>query len=45
MGFSDGKFVCDQCGSAITRVTDAADGYPKLHILCSTCWAAALQKA
>jgi hypothetical protein len=35
------KIVCDQCGAVITRVTGApAEGWPKLHNLCSACFAA-----
>ena len=35
--------VCDKCGTVITRVTEVpSDGWPKLHSLCSTCYAAAV---
>lgn len=35
----DGTMHCDQCQTAITRVTDPpADGWPKLHALCHNCF-------
>ena len=36
----DGKIVCDVCKSVITRVTLLPpEGWPKLHSLCSKCYA------
>jgi hypothetical protein len=35
----DGEMVCDQCGKTITHITSVpAEGYPKMHNLCSTCF-------
>jgi len=36
----EGKMVCDACQKAITRVTEIpAEGWAKMHNLCSTCFA------
>ncbi|HXW67665.1 MAG TPA: hypothetical protein VEL82_07320 [Thermoplasmata archaeon] len=36
----DGKLVCDQCGTPISRITDVpAEGWERLHNLCSACFA------
>ncbi len=41
----DGNMVCDACEAVITRVTELpADGWPKLHSLCSACFEAAWKK-
>ena len=38
--FRDGQMVCDVCQKSITRVTEApAEGWPKMHNLCSGCFA------
>jgi hypothetical protein len=43
--FKDGQLICDSCQAVISRVTETpADGWPKLHCLCSACFAAAWQK-
>lgn len=43
--YRDGEIVCDVCNATITRVTEPpADGWPKLHSLCSSCFAAAFAK-
>ena len=35
----DGNMVCDNCQAVISRVTEVpADGWPKLHSLCSNCF-------
>jgi hypothetical protein len=40
MGMKDSTMVCDKCGATITQVTTLpADGYPKLHALCTKCFA------
>jgi len=36
----DGTMVCDVCQKSITRITDIpAVGWPKMHNLCSACFA------
>ncbi len=36
---TDGKLVCDQCQTVITRIEGApADGWPTMHNLCSNCF-------
>lgn len=38
--FTEGKIVCDSCQAEITRVVPPPeDGWPKLHSLCSACFA------
>ena len=38
--FKDTTIVCDKCNAMITHVTNApAEGWPKLHNLCSSCFA------
>jgi predicted amidophosphoribosyltransferase len=35
----DNQMVCDVCQKPITRVTQIpAEGWPKMHNLCSTCF-------
>jgi predicted amidophosphoribosyltransferase len=42
----DGEMVCDQCQKPITRVTEApAEGYPRMHNLCSACFAELRKKS
>ncbi|MCI4323130.1 MAG: hypothetical protein L3K03_03785 [Thermoplasmata archaeon] len=42
MPMKDNIMICDSCGATITSVTSLpAEGYPKLHALCSKCFAAA----
>ncbi len=41
----DGVMICDNCGTTITRVLDVpADGWPKLHAVCSPCFAKLAEK-
>jgi len=36
----DGQLVCDACQKNISRVTEVpAEGWPKMHNLCSSCFA------
>ncbi len=36
----EGPMVCDACQKPITRVTEVpTEGWPKMHNLCSTCFA------
>jgi hypothetical protein len=36
----DGQMFCDACQKPITRVSDVpAEGWPKMHNLCSDCFA------
>jgi hypothetical protein len=36
----DGQMVCDVCQTSITHVTEVpAEGWPKMHNLCSACFA------
>jgi hypothetical protein len=43
MPMKDDVMVCDACGTTITHVTTLpSDGYPKLHALCTKCFAAAV---
>jgi hypothetical protein len=42
----DGRLVCDSCQTVITRISDVpADGWEKMHNLCSACFAALRQKS
>jgi hypothetical protein len=42
MPMKDNVMICDACGTKITQVTTLpAEGYPKLHALCSKCFAQA----
>ena len=46
MPLTDGKLVCDVCGATITRVTEfPPEGWPKLHLVCSACYADMAKKA
>ena len=39
----DNSMVCDKCQAVITRVEKLPpEGWPKLHCLCSACFAAAV---
>ncbi len=41
----DGVMICDNCGTTITRVLDVPpDGWPKLHAVCSPCFAKLAEK-
>jgi hypothetical protein len=43
--FKEGKLFCDSCQAEVTRVNPPPeDGWPKLHVLCSTCFAQLGQK-
>jgi len=36
----DGQLVCDLCQKNITQIREVpAEGWPKMHNLCSTCFA------
>ncbi len=36
----EGVLFCDTCGTKISRVVDLpAEGWPKLHAICSACFA------
>jgi predicted amidophosphoribosyltransferase len=36
----EGRLVCDACQKPITRIAEVpADGWPKMHNLCSSCFA------
>jgi hypothetical protein len=42
----DGKIVCDSCKTVITQVTELPpEGWPKLHSLCSKCYAEVRDRA
>jgi predicted amidophosphoribosyltransferase len=42
----DGQLVCDNCQKPITRITDVpAEGWEKMHNLCSDCFAALRAKS
>jgi hypothetical protein len=39
MVVKEGTILCDKCNASITRVQSLpADGWPKLHNLCSACF-------
>jgi hypothetical protein len=41
----ESTMVCDKCQAVITRVTNLPpEGWPKLHCLCSACFAEAVAK-
>jgi hypothetical protein len=42
----DGTLVCDSCGKVISRISDVpAEGWAKMHNLCSECFASLYQKS
>jgi hypothetical protein len=42
----DGQLVCDACQKAISRITEVpAEGWERMHNLCSTCFAALWAKS
>jgi hypothetical protein len=42
----DGQLVCDSCQKPISRITDVpAEGWDRMHNLCSACFADLRQKA
>ncbi|MCI4369530.1 MAG: hypothetical protein L3K09_08230 [Thermoplasmata archaeon] len=44
--YKDGQIVCDSCQTMITHLTGApAEGYPKMHDLCSACFAELWKKS
>jgi NMD protein affecting ribosome stability and mRNA decay len=42
----DGQMTCDNCGKPISRLTTMPEeGYPKMHSLCSACFADVWKKS
>jgi hypothetical protein len=42
----DGQLVCDSCQKPITKITQVpAEGWERMHNLCSACFATVRQKA
>ncbi|HTW77043.1 MAG TPA: hypothetical protein VMG14_04675 [Thermoplasmata archaeon] len=42
----NGQLVCDACQRPITRITEVpAEGWERMHNLCSACFAAAKTKS